>query len=309
MEKVKLGNATESISKMGLGTMFFGTKLDIETSFSILDYYLDRGGSFIDTANKYASWVPGFKGGESENLLGEWIRARKNRDRLFITSKVGFPYEDIGRSLKKDIIFRECDRSLKRMGIETIDLYFAHAYDADTPIEESMDAFHTLVDQGKVRYIGASNFPAWRLAQANAYSYSMEKPGFCCLQQRHTVLEPSLRSRFGNQELISPEVEDYCSSYNITMIAYSALIKGAYTKKDAEMPEQYLTDKNKSRLEILARLAKETGYTVNQLVLAWMLNSDPQVLPLISGSSVEQIEENLLALEINLDREQMELLD
>lgn len=141
MQKVKLGNTKTKISCMGLGTMYFGSKTDESTSFALLDKYIEWGGSFLDSANKYASWVPGFKGGESECLLGRWMKQRGNRQQVFISSKVGFPYGEIPRSLKKDIIISECEKSLKRMGTETIDLYFAHAHDAETPVEEIMEAF------------------------------------------------------------------------------------------------------------------------------------------------------------------------
>ena len=166
MQKVRLGDTNEQISCMGLGTMYFGSKIDEQTSFSMLDYYSEMGGSFIDSANKYASWVPGFQGGESELLIGKWLKQKANRDEMFLISKVGFPYGTIPRSLKKEIIISECERSLLRLGVETIDLYFAHAYDSATPAEEVMVAFSTLKEQGKIRVAGASNFWGWQLTEA-----------------------------------------------------------------------------------------------------------------------------------------------
>lgn len=146
MHSVFLGKSGAQISCMGLGTIYFGTKVDEHTSFLLLDRYTQSGGSFLDSANKYASWVP------------------------------GFPYGDILRSLKKEIIISECEKSLKRLGTETIDLYFAHAYDIETPAEETMEAFHHLKKEGKIRFTGASNYYAWQLSEAIAVAKFMADP-------------------------------------------------------------------------------------------------------------------------------------
>src|SRR5690606_164426 len=125
-----------------------------------------QGGTFLDSANKYASWVPGFKGGESELLIGKWLKKRGIRENMFLTSKAGFAYDYIPRSLKKEIVIAECEKSLKRLGIEYVDLYFAHAYDTETPAEEVMEAFYLLQKQGKIRFAGASNYWGWQLNEA-----------------------------------------------------------------------------------------------------------------------------------------------
>jgi aryl-alcohol dehydrogenase-like predicted oxidoreductase len=132
--------------------------------------------------------VEGFKGGESETILGAWMKERKNRDQVFIASKVGFGYQDVPISLRADIIEKECNKSLERLGIETIDLYYAHNDDRDTPLEETLEAFSRLMDAGKVRYIGASNYLAWRLEEAHWLSLVNEWPEYCCIQQRHTYI-------------------------------------------------------------------------------------------------------------------------
>lgn len=309
MEKVELGITGEFISTLGLGTMYFGTKVDRITSMNIMDIYCDKGGSFIDSANKYANWIPGYKGGESENLIGEWLKLRNNRNKIFLTSKVGFPYGDIPRSLTKDIIISECEKSLARMGVDTIDMYFAHAYDKHTPIEETMEAFSVLKQQGKIRFMAASNFPSWRLAEANQVANSKGWEGIVCVQQRHTYLESSLRATFGNQLLLTPEIEDFCSSKNITMMGYSPLLSGAYTEIDKPMPIQYKSENTNFRLNILKEISNELGITQNQLVLAWMLNSTPRVLPTIAGSNSRQIEENIAAGDIQLSDQLMARLN
>jgi len=151
---------------MGLGTMYFGSRVDERASFDILDCYVAHGGTFLDSANKYASWVPGFQGGESECLIGRWMKDHGNRHQLFITSKVGFPYDNIPRSLKKETIVSECEKSLTRMGVDAIDLFFAHAFDEATLPEETMEAFYQLIKSGKIRFAGASNYYAWQLCHS-----------------------------------------------------------------------------------------------------------------------------------------------
>jgi aryl-alcohol dehydrogenase-like predicted oxidoreductase len=167
MKTIPLGSTGVKVSALCLGAMYFGTKQDEETSFRLLDAYLDAGGSFIDTANIYAWWIDGCRGGESESLLGRWMQARKNRNKLFLATKVGFGYDDVPVGLTAKLIQRECEKSLKRLGTERIELYYAHVDDPKTPLEESLEAFDRLVEQGKVRFIGASNYSAWRLEEAH----------------------------------------------------------------------------------------------------------------------------------------------
>ena len=145
MKKVPLGKTGVEVSAFCLGAMFFGSKNNKVTSYRLLDQYVEAGGSFLDTANIYSRWVPGYEGGESETLLGEWMRERKNREQVFIATKVGFEYQDVPRGLTAKLIEQECNNSLKRLGVETIDLYYAHVDDRSTPLEESLEAFDRLV--------------------------------------------------------------------------------------------------------------------------------------------------------------------
>ncbi len=309
MQKVKFGNTKEQISCMGLGTMYFGSKVDEKTSFSILDYYSEKGGSFLDSANKYASWVPGFQGGESELLIGKWLKQKGNRNKMFLTSKVGFPYENIPRSLKKEIIISECERSLKRLGVETIDLYFAHAYDATTSAEEVMETFSVLKKQGKIRYAGASNYSGWQLTQTINAAKQLGVESFTCLQQRHTYLEPGLRANFGTQLLLTPEIEEYCRTQNLTIMAYSPLLGGAYVNPNRPVPVQYQNAANDYRMKNLKQLATELQVSPNAVVLRWMMQSSPAIIPMVTGSSVAQLKENMEALTFILNDEQLALLN
>lgn len=309
MKNIILGNTKELISCMGLGTMYFGTKVDERTSFHILDYYTDRGGSFLDSANKYASWVPGFHGGESERMISKWLKLRANRQSMFITSKVGFPYGNIPRSLKKEIIISECEKSLKRLCIETIDLYFAHAYDAETPTQETMEAFYQLKKEGKIRLAGASNYYAWQLCEANEAANLQGWEGFTCIQQRHTYLEPSMRANFGVQLLLTPELQTFCLKKNLGIVAYSPLLGGAYVRTDHPLPVQYQNVFSEYRLTKLKEVADELKVSANAVVLAWMIQCSPVVIPLVACSSVTQLEENMQALAVRLSDKHLELLN
>ena len=308
MHRIGLGNTGEEISVAGLGCMYFGTKVDKITSFRLLDMYVDHGGNFLDSANKYASWLPGCKGGESETLLGKWLKQDSAPSDLLISSKVGFPYGKIPRTLKKEIIVSECEKSLRRLGVETIDLYFAHAYDRNTPIEETMEAFHQLKKEGKIRYAGASNYTGWRLEEANSVARSQGWEGYTCLQQRHTYLEPSARAEFNNQEFLSPEIADLCQRKSLSIIAYSPLLGGFYSRTKAPLPALYQNALNEERLVSLRNACSETGFSPTQLVLAWMISNSPQVIPLLGCSSSSQLKENLVAVTNSLDPEVVQRL-
>ncbi|MFC1997509.1 aldo/keto reductase, partial [Chloroflexota bacterium] len=304
-----LGNTGENVSALCLGAMYFGTRQNQAESFHLLDQYYEAGGTFIDTANIYAWWVDGFKGGESETVLGAWMKERKNRDQVFIASKVGFGYQDVPITLKSDIIEQEVNKSLKRLGVDTIDLYYAHNDDRKTPLEDTLEAFHRLLDAGKIRYIGASNYLAWRLEEARWLSLISEWPEYCCVQQRHSYIRRKHGTTFKPQVAANEDLFDYVKNRGITLLAYSALLSGAYTRIDRAVQGQYLGEDTDNRLATLKAVAIETGATPNQVILAWMLQSDPQVLPLIAASTGKQMQENLEALEVSLTTEQMKQLD
>jgi aryl-alcohol dehydrogenase-like predicted oxidoreductase len=309
ISKITLGSTGQEISCLGLGTMYFGTKIDETGSFDMLDYYAQNGGAFLDSANKYASWIPGCKGGESEMLIGKWMNDRKNRLSMFISSKVGFAYGETPRSLKKELIISECEKSLKRLNVDTIDLYFAHAFDALTPLEETMEAFYELKKSGKIRFAGASNFYAWQLSEANVIANQQGWEGFTCLQQRHSYLDPVLQADFGTQLLLTPETQEFCNAKGLTMMAYSPLLGGAYSRTDRLLSPYYLSYSSDVKLAALKEVSSALNVSPNAVVLAWMLQNKPQVIPIVSGSSVEQLEENLKALKIELTKEQLGVLN
>jgi aryl-alcohol dehydrogenase-like predicted oxidoreductase len=309
MKTQKLGLADVEVSQLCLGAMWFGTRSDKATSFRLLDMYVDAGGTFIDTANGYAHWIPGGSAGASETVLGEWLRERQNRSQLFIASKVGFDYPGVERCLRAQVIEQECDKSLKRMGIETIDLYYAHVDDRMTPLEETMQAFDRLVQAGKVRYVGASNYLAWRLEQSRWVSEVNNWASFCCVQQRYTYLRPRPGASFAPQVSANDDLLDYCRSTGMTLLPYSVLLGGAYTRTDRPIPQQHATPDNEKRLTVLRAIASEIGATVNQVVLRWLLQSDLSIIPLIAAGDEAQMQENLGALNFELDPEHMQRLD
>ncbi len=309
MKTTKLGRSGVDVSIYCLGAMYFGSRNDRATSYRMLDRYVDAGGSFIDTANIYAWWVEGCRGGESETLLGEWMRERRNRDRVFIASKVGFQYDDVARGLSAAQIETECEKSLRRMGIDTIDLYYAHVDDRNTPMHETMEAFDRLVRAGKVRYIGASNFMAYRLERAHTLSKQNGWPDYVCLQQRYTYLRPKPGASFDPQLSLTDEIIDYCRANQVTILAYSSLLSGAYTRPDRPLPDQYRGPDADVRLAALREIAAAHNATPNQVILAWLTQQEPPIIPVMAASTDEQMSENLAALDLRLSAEEMERLN
>ena len=309
MQKIKLGNSGLEVSALCMGTDSIGSKIDRETSFKLLDVYREKGGSFIDTANFYASWLPGFKGGESETTLGLWVKDRGVRDQIVIDSKLGFDYPGCDGGLSAAEIERECEKSLGRLQTDRIDLYYAHRDDAATPLEETMEAFDRLIKAGKVRAIGASNIKSWRIAEANTVSKLNQWAGYSVVQQRHTYLRPRHGADFGPQICINDDLKEYSSARSIALVGYSVLLQGAYTRDDRPTPAQYAGPEADDRLAALKAVADEVEATMSQVVIAWMRQSDPPVLPIIAGSRPEQLLENIAALDVTLTEEQFKRLD
>lgn len=309
MEKVKLGNSGLEVSALCLGTDSIGSRIDQEMSFKLLDVYRAAGGCFVDTANFYASWLPGCRGGESEATIGRWMKERGVRHEMVIDSKLGFDYPGCDGGLSAAEIERECEKSLRRLQTDRIDLYYAHRDDADTPLEETMEAFDRLIKAGKVRAIGASNLKVWRIAEANTVSRSHQWDGYSVIQQRHTYLRPRHGADFGPQICIHDDLKDYCRARDIALVGYSILLQGAYTRSDRPVPAQYAGPEADERLVALKAVADEAGATMSQIVIAWMRQSDPPVLPIIAGSQPEQLTENIAALGITLTKDQVDRLD
>ncbi|HKI79862.1 MAG TPA: aldo/keto reductase [Ignavibacteriaceae bacterium] len=309
MKKIKIGKTDIEVSVISLGAMYFGSKINSETSNKILDKFSSAGGNFIDTANIYAHWIEGYKGGESESFLGDWMIERKNRRDLIIATKTGIEYPGSERGLRKYQIIQECEKSLSRLKTDYIDIYFSHYDDTETPVDETLEAFEELKRDGKIRATGASNFSKEQFAKSISLSKEKKIIGYSCLQQRYSYLMPSKEFSFNNQVILDSETKIFCGKNNISVLAYSPLLGGLYSGVKYELSKFYETKLNDKKLKMLERIEVETGFTKNQIVLCWLLNSNPPVIPVLGVSSKAQLEENLTAEKLKLDFEHFKILN
>jgi aryl-alcohol dehydrogenase-like predicted oxidoreductase len=309
VEKLKLGNTNFEVSALAMGSDVIGSKISPQQSFELLDYFYSKGGTFLDTANMYSCWLPGCVGGESETTIGAWMKDRGYRENLVISTKLAFDYPGTQGGLSAQEIKRECEKSLRRLQTDRIDLYYSHRDDRETALEETMEAFNALVKEGKVRAIGASNLTTWRVAQANATAKAHTWNTYSVVEQRYTYLRPRHGADFGPQIVISPEMKDYAQAEGIALIAYSILLQGAYTRPDRAVPAQFAGPEADARLVALKAVARDLGCTPNQVIIAWMRQSTPAILPIIAASRTQQLQENIDALAIKLTKEQMFSLD
>ncbi len=309
MRALNLGRSGVEVSSLCLGTANFGGKHDRETCFDLIDFFRANDGSFIDTANMYSHWHPGCVGGESESTIGQYIRDRGSRHELQIASKVGFPYPGCSGGLSAVEIELECEKSLRRLNTDYLDVYYSHCDDRTTPIEETMAAFEHLIQSGKVRAIGASNLVGWRITQANQFSELHGWHRYCAIQQRYTYLRPRPGAAFGEQVFLSEPMRDYSRTSSVTLLGYSILLGGAYQRAPAPPPPEFEGPDSVARMAALASVAHEMHATRNQVVIAWMRQSDPPILPIVATSNMAQLAENIGALELSLSEDQMRRLD
>lgn len=305
MDKIILSNGLQ-VSPVALGAMDFGTTTSKEAAFAVLDAYLDMGGNFVDTSNNYAHWNG--TGDESETLLGEYFQSRKCRDRVVLATKVGFDRHGKGQGLKREQIEYWIDESLRKLKTDYIDLYYAHTDDPTTPLEETMEAFHRLVEQGKVRHLGGSNYDTWRFCEANAVA----KTPYTVMQQWFTYLHPraDIAPQYIFNEATDRQRLRYLAGKDIPLVAYSCLAKGGY-----EVPERLPGELiGGQRLEFLKAMAAEKGVNASALAVAWMVNLHrcegfPRVIPLFGSSRVEHFTANLRGVELPLTDEELAQLN
>ena len=305
MNKIILPNGLQ-VSPVALGAMDFGTTTSKDAAFAVLDAYLDMGGNFIDTSNNYAHWNG--TGDESETLLGEYFASRKCRDKVVLATKVGFDRHGKGQGLKKEQIEYWIDESLRKLKTDYIDLYYAHTDDPDTPLEETMDTFHRLVAQGKVRHLGGSNYDTWRFSEANAVA----KTPYSVMQQWFTYLHPraDIAPQYTFNEATNRERLRYLACKNIPLVAYSCLAKGGYENPE-RLPGELIGGQ---RLDFLKAMAKEKNVSASALAVAWMVNLHrcqgfPKVIPLFGSSRVEHFSANLQGAQLPLTDEELQLLN
>jgi aryl-alcohol dehydrogenase-like predicted oxidoreductase len=335
MKKVQLARTGEQVSSYCLGTMNFGTLVAKDTSFALLDRFVEAGGNFLDTANCYAWWngTGEFVGDESENLLGEWMKERSNRDEIFLATKVGGRIKDLSimrdktgapiwdllpaeyEHLAPAVIRRGIEGSLRRLQTDHVDLYYAHIDDRDTPLEEIVGAMNELVQEGKVRYVACSNHRTWRLERARQIAQAHGWAQYVAVQQRYSYLRLKPGASHHTAVNGDDELLDYLrSNPEVALLAYSPVLRGIYDSAEKRESSWLWQSSFKSadslaRLEVLAKMAAELDVTNTQLVLAWLLHHDPPVIPINAASRMEQLEQNLAAAEIELTGEQMAVLN
>lgn len=327
MRTISLGRTGEQISQLALGCMLMGTSTDEPDSFAILDRYLAAGGSFLDTADCYAWWAgPGYTGGESESLLGRWFAQSGHRDEVFLATKgsAWVTDPDAARADRLtdaekyagaagDTLRHALDGSLRRLGVDHVDLYYVHVDDLRTPLEETLDALAGLVTAGKTRYLGWSNVSTWRLERIRQLCDRYGWPAPVALQQEHTYL----RRRPGSDKVSAVDDEQlrYLRAHDdVTLVAYSPILKGVYDdpvkRRDLPQMHTYRGADSKARLAAVAKLAAELGVSGSQLVLAWLLHQRaPQRVALIGPRTVSQYDSAAAALNLTLDQTLLDALD
>ncbi|MFI0235506.1 aldo/keto reductase [Streptomyces sp. NPDC016845] len=310
------------VSVLSLGAMLFGTVTDEKTAFAILDRYVEAGGTFVDTSDNYAFWQTGSVGGESETVLGNWRRSRGIGAEIVIATKLGAAplapgtgYVDNAEGLSAAAIQKAVAGSTARLGMERLDLLYAHIPDPKVELTETVREFGALVNEGRVGLLGVSNHWAWQVERARAIARAEGLPGYEVLQYQHSYL----RHRVDTPSQLSPDGELGTADGNLlsmvraeedlTLVAYSPLLGGAYVRADKPLSAGHDHGSTQPRLAALREVAKSSGATVNQVVLAWMMGAPVPAIPLVGASSVAQIEESLAAVDLELTEEERARLD
>jgi aryl-alcohol dehydrogenase-like predicted oxidoreductase len=315
MEYRRLGNSGLQVSELTLGTMTMGWRNNDKESHRILDRAFEAGITLFDTADIYSRWEEGNKGGESEEIIGKWLKSKSRYDILIASKCRGRMWEGpMGEGLSRAHIIRACEDSLRRLKTDHIDLYQCHSPDDETPIEETVEAMGELVKQGKVRYLGVSNFPAWLTEKANSYALHIGTTQFISTQPKYNLI---CRRNF------EAELGPYCLEENIGVIPYSPLEGGLLTGKytaDGQGPEnarhtinqrapEKMTPQVIRTLEVLGRISNSRGETMTQTALAWMLSKEWVTSPIVGATSIEQLDDSLAAAGKRLSLEEMVELD
>jgi aryl-alcohol dehydrogenase-like predicted oxidoreductase len=307
--------------------MLFGTVTDEPTSFAILDRFVEAGGTFVDTANNYAYWVTGSRGGESEALLGRWRRSRGIGEKVVIATKLGARPRAAGTSfadaarpehvdgLSAAAIREAAEHSREALGSARLDVVYAHLADETVPLAETVEALAGLVADGTVALLGASNHWAWRVERARSLAAAAGLPGYEVLQYHYSYLRPRTdlpgrRSPDGEPGVLGGDLLSYLRAQpDLAGVAYSPLLRGAYVRPDKPLDADYDHPGTRPRLAALRAVADETGASANQVVLAWLMGGDIPFIPLIGASTLAQLDDSLHAVELELTAQQRATLD
>ena len=309
----KLGSSGIEVGALALGANVFGWTLNDEAaSFRILDAFVDAGFNLIDTADVYSRWAPGNEGGESETLLGKWFKHSGKRDKVVLATKLGMDMGPGQSGLSRSYIKTAVERSLRRLQTDRIELYQAHKDDPETPLEETMGGFTELVEQGKVRAIGASNYSAGRLAQALQISKGNGFVSFSVLQPHYNLIE---------RALFEPDLQKVCQQNQVGVIPYYSLAAGFLTGKyrseadlsksprGARSVQKYLNPRGLAILDALDRVSQKLGATPARVALAWLAARPTVTAPIASATSLEQLTDLVAGVELKLDAESTAELD
>jgi aryl-alcohol dehydrogenase-like predicted oxidoreductase len=305
---MKLGLTNLDVFPLSLGGNVFGWTANEKDSFAVLDAYTTAGGNFIDTADMYSSWVPGNSGGESETIIGDWMKARRNRDQIVVATKVGKLPGLTGLAPKT--IRTAAENSLKRLQIDTIDLYYAHADDQTTPLEETLSAFDALVREGKVRHIAASNYSAQRLEEALTVSDRLGLARYVALQQHYNLVE---------RDLYEGPLANVVANKGLVSIPYyglaSGFLSGKYrpnTKIDSPRSEKaatYLTPLGIRVLEALDQIAVNHSVSIATVALAWLAAQPTVAAPIASARSTNQLKDLVKMADVKLTASEISILN
>lgn len=307
IEKRPIGTSGLEVAPLALGGNVFDWTADEATSFAILDAFVDAGGTMIDTADVYSAWVPGHGGGESERVIGRWLKRNSSkRDKVVIATKVGF-FE----GLAPDKVLAACDASLERLGIDRIDLYYQHKDDSTVPLAESLGAFERLVEQGKIRAIGLSQFTAERLDEAVETALRLGFTPPSALQPWYNLVE---RQKFEGG------LRDSALRHGLAVFPFYSLANGFLTGKYRSKDDlgksvrglrnvEYLEGKGMRVLHALDEIASETGASLATVALAWTMAQPAITAPIASATSVAQLAESIAALKLDLTPKQIARLD
>jgi aryl-alcohol dehydrogenase-like predicted oxidoreductase len=299
------------VSPLCLGGNVFGWTADEPASFAILDALVEAGFNFIDTADVYSRWAPGHHGGESETTIGKWLKRTGNRRKVVIATKAGMEMGPDRKGLSKPYLLRAAEDSLQRLQTDYIDLYQSHSDDANTPLEETLEAYAQLMKQGKVRAIGASNYGAERLAHALQVSGQRGYPAYCSLQPHYNLYE-----RAAYEDALEP----VCVKNGLGVIPYFSLASGFLTGKyrsesdlskspRGQMVKQCLNERGFRILRALDQVSSQYDSTPGKVALAWLMARPSITAPIASATSVEQLNDLIEAADLKLDRAAIELLN
>lgn len=311
MEKRRLGQSSLEVAPITFGCNVFGWTADEKMSFALLDAWVDAGFNFLDTADVYSRWHTGNSGGESETIIGKWLKARGNRDKIVLATKLGIEMAPDKKGLSRAYMQTAVEASLRRLQTDYIDLYQSHRDDPETPIEETLSAYADLIKAGKVREIGASNFSADRLAESLKISNAKGLPRYQSLQPQYNLME---RAAFEGP------LEDLCLAEKVGVIGYYSLASGFLTGKYRSKADtegrargpgvaKYLTDFGLGVIKALDQVAARYEAKPGQIALAWLIARPSVTAPIASATNLEQVAELVEAAEIELDADSIAMID